>query len=398
MQHAPAPLVNFHASAQQAPVVETPGLKHQPCVGFTGQDEPHIDPARCCALQRFHQLRVGREIGVGEVDARLGIANGRQQRGIDKAERVLGRAANGAHHIAAHRLRLWKPVAHFQRLLPLFCPDGQEQLLQLGHNRALQLQVGVAPSQGRSPCRVFFGPGRALEGAAGIHATDVDAAQKRGFAIDDEQLAVVALVHFPALAQRQRVDRVELQHANAAVLHLHKQRSGRKQRAHAVADQVDLHARTLLGDERSGKALAHFVVVKDVGFHMDVVARTFDGSQHGLVGGRPVAQQQHAVADGQRAADDGFFQCQMALKGIAVRRALRQPRQHGPALRRTQETMGTQQLRRQRCSARCQVRHQPGQATAAGAQAQHAQHQQPALHACAPASAAQSTQFIFQGI
>ena len=190
---------------------------------------------------------------------------------------------------------------------------------------------------------------------------------------------MVALVHRPALAQRQRVDRVEFQHLDAAVLHLREQRRGGEQRAHAVANYIDLHAGALFGDQRGGKALADFVVVKDVGFHVDVVACAFDGGQHGAVRLGAVAQQAHTVAGGQRAAGHRFFHRQVALKGVAVGRAPGQPFQHCPALRWTQRPVSAQQLRR-RPGARGQVGHQRGQAAAAPGQAQRAgQGQQPAV-------------------
>ena len=294
---------------------------------------------------------------------------------------------------------LREPVAHLQNIAFLLGPHCQKQLLQFGDHRPLQLQVCIAPGQSSRTGSVFFGPGMALEGATGIDTTDVDTAQKRSLAIHDQQLAVVALVHLPALAQRERIDRVELQHLNAAVLHLYKQRAGCEQRAHAVANQVDLHACALFGNEGIGKTLANFIVVKDVGFHVDVVARAFDGGQHGTVGFGAIAQQAHAVAGGQRAAGHRLFHGQMALEGIAVGRALGKPCQHRPALRRAQRAVRTQQLGRSRW-ARHQVGHQPGQAAAAAGQSQCAsQGQQPAVHPLGPARAARHCAgFSFQGL
>jgi hypothetical protein len=48
---------------------------------------------------------------------------------------------------------------------------------------------------------------------------------------------------------------------------------GGGQRAHAVADQVDLHALRLARGQRLHEALADLVVVQDVGLQVDVVAR-----------------------------------------------------------------------------------------------------------------------------
>ena len=82
---------------------------------------------------------------------------------------------------------------------------------------------------------------------------------------------MVALVQLPFLARRQRVDRVELEHPDAAVGQPLEEGRRRADGAHAVADQIDLHALPLLVDQRLRKALADLVVVQDVGLHVDVV-------------------------------------------------------------------------------------------------------------------------------
>ena len=74
----------------------------------------------------------------------------------------------------------------------------------------------------------------------------------------------------------------------------------------------------LLGDQGLRETLADLVVLEDVGLHVDVVARRHDGRQHRLVGGRAVLQQQHLVARGQRAADDGLLERQVAVEDVGV--------------------------------------------------------------------------------
>ena len=64
----------------------------------------------------------------------------------------------------------------------------------------------------------FRAAGRAFpERASGIDAADVDAADERGAAIDDQQLAVIAMIHVPALPGGYRTDRIELEHPDARV-------------------------------------------------------------------------------------------------------------------------------------------------------------------------------------
>ena len=78
-----------------------------------------------------------------------------------------------------------------QRLGLLGRPRGQEELLQLCNDRALELQIGVAPGGAAISGLVS----RALaEGPTGIDAADVDTSQERDASIDDQQLAVIVLV------------------------------------------------------------------------------------------------------------------------------------------------------------------------------------------------------------
>lgn len=105
------------------------------------------------------------------------------------------------------------------------------------------MQMGVAPS--RAGGSVF------VRRATRVHAADVDAAQKSRVAVDDQRLAVVALVDLPFLARHQRAERIEFQHHHATGLQLLEQRRRGADGAYAVADQIDLHALLLFGDERA---------------------------------------------------------------------------------------------------------------------------------------------------
>ena len=208
-----------------------------------------------------------------------------------------------------------------------------------------------------------------------MHAADVDAAQEGGVPVDDQQLAVVAPVPAPVVARGQRVDGVELVQLHAAGGQPFEEGGRRAEGAGAVAQQVDLHALRLLGHQRLGKALAHLVVVEDVGLEVDVVARGLDGREHGPVGGRPVLQQQHLVAGGQRAADQGLFEREVALEDTGGRAARRQAVEDGAAARHRQRATRALQLHRRAGRLR-QVGHDARQAAAADAtaQGQHRQH------------------------
>src|SRR6185369_11952989 len=100
-------------------------------------------------------------------------------------------------------------VAPRHRRRPLLCLPGlEEELLQLGDDGPFDEQVGVAPRQrllldaARADAR---SPGAAAARAARIDAADVDAAEHRARAVDDEELAVVAVVHLPARLGGERV-------------------------------------------------------------------------------------------------------------------------------------------------------------------------------------------------
>ncbi|MCY1238128.1 hypothetical protein D9M72_508500 [compost metagenome] len=86
-------------------------------------------------------------------------------------------------------------------------PGFDEQLLQLGNHWPFDPQISVAPRQ--------FTPrtdlGSQTERAARVNAADVDATEEGNFPVDDQQFAMVALVHVPAGVGGHRIDRVVFQ-------------------------------------------------------------------------------------------------------------------------------------------------------------------------------------------
>jgi hypothetical protein len=108
--------------------------------------------------------------------------------------------------------------------------------------------------------------------------------------------------------------------------------------AHDVADEIDLHALPLLGDEGLRKALADLVIVQDVGLHVDVILRRQDGCVHCPIGRRAVLQQQHLVAGRQRTADDGLLNRKVAREDVGVLAAVRQAAEDRLALCGRQRT------------------------------------------------------------
>src|ERR1019366_2518326 len=105
----------------------------------------------------------------------------RYQRRVDLAVRLGRRATDRAHDdvaLARHHGEVVR-TGHGPALLAR--PGVHEQLLEVGHDRAVDLQVGVAPRHllARALLRAL------AERAARIDAADVDAADERRPAIDD---------------------------------------------------------------------------------------------------------------------------------------------------------------------------------------------------------------------
>lgn len=79
---------------------------------------------------------------------------------------------------------------------------------------------------------------------------------------------------------------------------------------------MDLHTLALLDDQGLSETFTHLVVVEDVRRHHDVVARTCNGRVRRRIGGRAVLQQHDSIAAGERAADDGLLERDVAREDI----------------------------------------------------------------------------------
>jgi hypothetical protein len=176
---------------------------------------------------------------------------------------------------------------------------------------------------------------------------------------------VVALVHGPAGLGDHRVHRIEFEDADAGVAQTLEVLLLRSERADGIVDQVHLHALLLLGDERFGEPLADLVVVEDVGFHVDAVARGGDRAEHGGVGVRAVLEDDDAVAEDERAVGHGLLEGEMARQHVAALCAAELGDQLLAALRRQDAAVGGLELDTGRVGA-CQVGCDSRQGAAAG--------------------------------
>ncbi|MNG09829.1 hypothetical protein D3C84_932650 [compost metagenome] len=157
---------------------------------------------------------------------------------------------------------------------------------------------------------------------------------------------MVALVQLPARSGGQGIDRVELHQPDTRLTQSVEECRRRGEGADAVVDQVDLHATALLGDQGVGEALPDLVVVEDVGFHVDVVTRAFDGREHRRVGLGAVLQQVDLVAVGERAAHQGLFDRQMQVEDVGLHAGGLEPVQDRLAARFGKRALGAIQLHR----------------------------------------------------
>ena len=96
MQDGVAPFVKLDAGIEQFVVVRAAGVEHRPRIGFSGQHDLHVDAPLGGTCERLPQLRVGHEVGIGDVDVAFGVIDGRQQGQVNRAVVILGRAADGA--------------------------------------------------------------------------------------------------------------------------------------------------------------------------------------------------------------------------------------------------------------------------------------------------------------
>ena len=182
---------------------------------------------------------------------------------------------------------------------------------------------------------------------------------------------MVALVQLPTRCRGRRVDRIELQRADATVAQALEELLRRAERTHAVVDQVHLHACALLCDQCVREAPADRVVLKDVRLHVDVVNRGCDGHEHGTVRIRPVLEQPDTIATDEGRSGHGLLDCEVPIEDSRVVGAALESDEDLATARGRERPAGTFDLRRGRRE-RC-VRRDLGQG-AAGRERQQQQY------------------------
>ena len=294
MQYRHLQLVDLDAAGQQLIVKGAAGVQHQAVVGDAGQHQAHVDAAAGGGDQGVDDLLVGDKVCAGDVDGFFRFADCQHQRFVD-FKALVRIAGEHPHNLVADRRQDGEVVCLGQFAGILVHPVVHERVLESRHRRSLDFHVGIAPAD-------FFGidlgrtAARAEEGAVGVVAADVDAARKSDAAVDHQQLAVVAVVHFPLADPGHRVDGIEGQQVDAARFHPLEKGLRHAEGADAVVEYVDGHALAALFDQQVGELHAQFVLVEDIGFQVDGGLGVAHGGHHFLHGGRAVDQQGHLVA------------------------------------------------------------------------------------------------------
>src|SRR5208283_5582920 len=214
--------------------------------------------------------------------------------------------------------------------------------LALRHRRPFNFDVGVAPS-----FRVNVSRLATAAGTARVDVADIDAADESDLAIDDHQLAMVAMVCGKEMKPSfERADWIESQCADAGASQALKESIRGVNRTEIVEDDIHLHARLLLRDQHVGKFFADRIVVEGEGFEIDAVVGALDRSEHRAVGVGSVLEQRHLVADYQGAARDRLFEGEMAVQYVGIARSLFELADDSPVAVSGQGTVAPRELRR----------------------------------------------------
>ena len=118
---------------------------------------------------------------------------------------------------------------------------------------------------------------------------------------------MVPVVGLPGTHQPKWINRVEFQNRNSGIAHAVKESGGCADNAHGIHNDVNRYSGTLLFYQQIGKRQADSVLVKNVGFQVDMVFGSAYGLHHRGHGFGTVVQQRKFVARNQRLAGGYFF-------------------------------------------------------------------------------------------
>ncbi len=232
----------------------------------------------------------GDEEAGGQVHGALRERDAGKQRAVDQRLAILRRAVDGLDEQVAdgqHRRR-WRGR---QRAAVLVAPGVGVEALELGHDRAFDPHVGIAPG-------LVVRAGAAGRRRVLVDLADVDAAGDADAPVHAKQLAVIAPVRVDRHAP-VRAEGVVFEGLDAGGAETVEDGLIGADGAPRVVDQVDGDAAGASRDQEVGE-LAASLVVELVAFHVDAGLRVFDDVAHGGKGRGPVDQKLDPVAGHKR--------------------------------------------------------------------------------------------------
>src|SRR5262249_44091576 len=146
-------------------------------------------------------------------------------------------------------------------------PCVHEQRLELFHCRAPDLDVSVAPAIFEAALR-----SRLRARGARVSAVDIDPAGESDLAVDDDDLARIAVLKIPGLGRLERIQRAEFADFDAMGTHAVEKLPWRIAAADGVVEHPHLDAFAALLREQIGEAVSDLTGAEDERFDMNVVA------------------------------------------------------------------------------------------------------------------------------
>ena len=286
---------------EEARLVEVdlrPGLEHvveegvgrqvdHPRVGAGREEQPHVDAGQRGGLERRVEHVGGEEVGGFNPDAPAGVGDGVAVGLEQRAPLAEGAAGEHLHDVVREAFGAGVVAFVSQADARGGGPVAQKRGLKPRHAGPLDAEVGVAP---RPPV-----------GADDVAVGDVHAADVARAAVDDGNLAVVAVVDLAG--EERELDVEEGAHLDAGAAHLLEEALVHAAAPYVVVENPDFDPLARLGHQGVAQAEPRGVVVEDVVLEVDVVVRCGDVTQQRLhlrgavdVGGDAASAERDGVA------------------------------------------------------------------------------------------------------
>ena len=255
-------LINLYAGLQKFPQIGHAGPVNEEMIGIAGNDDTHIQPRQGRHPQGFKNAVIGHEIRCGQIDMTFRFIHHFKETIADIVPLGIGAAGND---LRRHPVKLLsgREVIFADLRFPLF--GGKIPVLDKAH---LHLIHGIAlkPQMGISPGAISFGD-------AQIFIPYIETADIADFAVDDSQLAVIAVIQTHD-ETRQKGCRIA-----AGFPQVIKEIGRQKRIADAVIQHADFHALRRFFRQFFHQTGAQCISPPDIIFQMDMlfgIADIFD--------------------------------------------------------------------------------------------------------------------------